>query len=51
MAVAVRASIPKGEADAIVQQVRSAIERWPEHADKAALSDKRIREIGYLLNK
>ena len=51
MAVAVRASIPKGEADAIVQQVQSAIERWPEYADKAGLSDKRIREIGYLLNK
>lgn len=50
MAVADRASIPKGEAGSIYQEVRSAVERWPEHADKSGLSRKRIQEIDYLLN-
>jgi serine/threonine-protein kinase HipA len=51
MAVADRASIPKGEADSIFQEVRAAVERWPTHAAKSNLSERRIQEIDYLLNK
>jgi len=51
MAVADRASIPKGAADSIVQEVQSAIARWPAHAEQAGLSESRIGEIDYLLNK
>jgi serine/threonine-protein kinase HipA len=51
MAVAGRASIPRGEADSILQEVRAAVERWPTHAAKSDLSERRIQEIDYLLNK
>ena len=51
MAVAHRASIPKGEADSIYQEVHSAVERWPEHAEKSGLSKRRIQEVDNLLNK
>jgi serine/threonine-protein kinase HipA len=51
MAVADRASIPKGEADSIVQQVHAAVDRWPAQAGKAGVSERRIGEIDYLLNR
>ncbi|MGI8527176.1 MAG: type II toxin-antitoxin system HipA family toxin [Pseudolabrys sp.] len=51
MKVAKDASIPKAEADAIFEEVRSAVAKWPEYASSAALSDPRTSEIDYLLNR
>ena len=51
MEVAKDASIPKAEADAIFEEVQSAISKWPEYASAAALSERRTSEIDYLLNK
>jgi len=50
MAVADRASIPKAEAASVYEEVRSAVERWPAHAEQSGLSKRRIQEIDYLLN-
>jgi serine/threonine-protein kinase HipA len=51
MKVAKDASVPEVEADAILDEVRSAIAKWPEYASSAALSDRRTSEIDYLLNQ
>jgi serine/threonine-protein kinase HipA len=51
MAVAERASIPKADARQIMEQVRAAVDKWPEHARLAGLSTKRAAEIDRLLNK
>jgi serine/threonine-protein kinase HipA len=51
MAVAERASIPKAEARQILEQVRAAVDKWPEHARLAGLSTRRATEIDHLLNK
>jgi serine/threonine-protein kinase HipA len=51
MKVANDASIPKVEADAIFEEVRSAIAKWSEFASSADLSDQRISEIDSLLNR
>ena len=51
MAVAERASIPKADARQILEQVRSAIDKWPEHAGQADLSTRRTTEIDRLLNR
>jgi serine/threonine-protein kinase HipA len=51
MKVAKDASIPKAEADAIFEEVRSTIAKWPEYASSAALSDRRTSEIDHLLNR
>jgi len=51
MAVAERASIPKADARQILEQVRAAVDKWPEHARLAGLSTKRAAEIDRLLNK
>jgi serine/threonine-protein kinase HipA len=48
---AVRASIPKGEAETIYQQVLSVVDKWPLHAEKAGLSEQRIEDVDYLLNR
>ena len=45
------ASIPKKDAKAICDEVRSAIARWPEHAASASLSPARTSEIGDLLKR
>ena len=45
-----RASIPKGDADAIFQEVKSVVENWPAYAEQASLPEKRMSEIDYLLN-
>ena len=51
LAEAARASISKGDAEAIYQEVLASIENWPEHAAKADLSDRRIGELDYVLNR
>ena len=51
MAVAERASIPKADAREILEQVRAAVDKWPEHASLAGLSTERATEIDRLLNK
>jgi serine/threonine-protein kinase HipA len=45
MTVAKQASIPDGEADAIFEQVQSAVSRWPDYAKAAGLSEGRASEI------
>jgi serine/threonine-protein kinase HipA len=51
MAVAERASIPKADARQILEQVRAAVDKWPDHARQAGLSTERATEIDQLLNK
>jgi serine/threonine-protein kinase HipA len=48
--VAADASIPKGESETIFEQVKSAVDKWPEYAEAAALSDRRTSEVNDLLN-
>lgn len=50
LAVAKKASIPLTVADTIIQQVRNAVERWPEFADQAGLSKERSKELDKALN-
>lgn len=49
--IAVRASIAKGDAKKIFDEVREAVDKWPSYAEKAELSQKRTSEVDYLLNK
>jgi len=49
--VAVRASIAKGEAEAIFQEAKAAVDNWPTYAERAELLEKRMAEIDYLLNR
>ena len=51
MKVAKDASIPRAEADAIFEEVRSTVRKWPEYASNAGLSERRSLEIDYLLNE
>ncbi|WP_342723985.1 type II toxin-antitoxin system HipA family toxin [Bradyrhizobium sp. B097] len=51
MKVAERASIPKAEAERLFEIVRKAVDRWPEFAKQAGLSEKHLREVDLLLNK
>lgn len=46
-----RASIPKAEAERLFEQVRLAVDRWPEYAKTARLPDRRIQEVRILLNQ
>jgi serine/threonine-protein kinase HipA len=48
--VAETASVPKGEARRIVEEVREAVRRWPEFADEAGLSARRTSEIDAAIN-
>jgi serine/threonine-protein kinase HipA len=45
-----RASISKGDAEAIFQKVKTVVEKWPAYAEDAGLPEKRIEEVDYLLN-
>jgi serine/threonine-protein kinase HipA len=49
--VAENASIPRAEAEQIFEQIQRAVDRWPEHAKEAGLSERRLEEIDRLLNK
>jgi serine/threonine-protein kinase HipA len=49
--VAEKASIPIAEAEQLFEQVQRAVDRWPEHAKEAGLSERRLQEIDRLLNK
>jgi serine/threonine-protein kinase HipA len=51
MRVAEACSIPKGDAEGIFQEVKEAVEEWPSHAESGGLSEQRIEEVDYLLNK
>lgn len=51
LAEATRASISKGEAEGIYQQVLAAVDKWPDYAKQAELSEKRMEEVDYLLNR
>jgi serine/threonine-protein kinase HipA len=46
-----RASISKGDAETIYQQVLAAVDRWPSYAEEAELSEERMEEVDYLLNR
>jgi len=46
-----RASISKGDAEAIYQEVLTAVDKWPSFAEEAMLSEKRTEEVDYLLNR
>jgi serine/threonine-protein kinase HipA len=50
-AEAARASISKGDAEGIYEQVRAAVDKWPDYAERAELSEKRIEEVDYLINR
>ena len=50
MAIAKEASIPERDAKGVVDQVRSAIARWPHFAQEAGLSRSRTNEIDRILN-
>jgi serine/threonine-protein kinase HipA len=49
--VAQRASIAKGDAQSVYQQVLDAVDKWPSFAELAELSQKRTEETDYLLNR
>jgi serine/threonine-protein kinase HipA len=49
--VAQNASIPKAKAEQLFEQVQRAVDRWPEHAKEAGLSEPRLQEVDRLLNK
>lgn len=51
MGVAERASIPKADARQILEQVRAAVDKWPDYAQQAGLSIKRATEIDHLLKR
>jgi len=51
MAVAKEASIPERVAKDVVDQVRSAIARWPQFAKEVGLSKSRTNEIDRILNE
>ncbi len=51
MQVATAATIPNGEAEAIFQEVKDAVDKWPDHAKKGELSERRMAEVDYLLNR
>lgn len=44
------ASIPKGDAEAMFQEVKAVVEKWPSYAEQAGLPEKRMEEVDYLLN-
>lgn len=46
-----RASIHKAEAEQLFEQVRLAVDRWPEFAKTARLPERRIQEVHLLLNQ
>ena len=46
-----RAGISKGDAEAIYQHVLGAVDKWPSFAEAAELSEKRMEEVDYLLNR
>ena len=48
MQVATAATIPNGEAEAIFQEVKDAVDKWPDHAKKGELSERRTAEVDYL---
>lgn len=50
LAVARSASIADHDAMAMIERVRSAVDRWPEFADEAGLSKMRSRELDSILN-
>jgi len=49
--VAENASIPKAEAEQLCAQVQHAVDRWPDYAKEAGLSERRLQEVDRLLNK
>jgi serine/threonine-protein kinase HipA len=51
MSVADKASIPRVQAEQMLEQVRAAVDRWPQFGKEAGLSEKRTSEIDRLLNK
>ncbi len=51
MKVADKASIPKAQAEQMFEQVRAAVDRWPQFGKEVGLSEKRTSEIDHLLNK
>lgn len=50
LAVGKGASIPDGEIQEILDHVRAAIDRWPDFAASAGLSQKRADGVDHLLN-
>jgi hypothetical protein len=50
LAVGKGASIPDGEIQEILDHVHAAIDRWPDFAASAGLSQKRADGVDHLLN-
>ncbi|QPB18794.1 type II toxin-antitoxin system HipA family toxin [Rhizobium sp. 007] len=50
LAVARAASIPDRDAKHVIDEVRAAIERWPQFAEQAGLSKSRTNELDRILN-
>lgn len=48
--IAANAMIPAAEAKAIFHRVRSEVDQWPRHVERAELSTRRALEIDVLLN-
>ncbi len=42
----VTASLPRGRAEAILDEVREAVARWPEHAAAAGVPERDVERIG-----
>ncbi|MGO4527287.1 type II toxin-antitoxin system HipA family toxin [Microvirga sp. 2MCAF35] len=50
LTVSKEASIPQQDAKAVIEQVRTAIDRWPEFAEEAGLSRSRTTDLDRVLN-
>jgi serine/threonine-protein kinase HipA len=48
--VARGAGLAARDADGIYEQVRAVIARWPEFAHQAGVAERRVRDIGCVLN-
>jgi serine/threonine-protein kinase HipA len=51
MQAATAATIPKEEAETVFQEVKDAVDKWPSYAEKGGLSERRMAEVDYLLNR
>ncbi|MCG7392892.1 type II toxin-antitoxin system HipA family toxin [Microvirga sp. ACRRW] len=50
LTISKKASIPEQDAKDVIDQVRTAIDRWPEFAEEAGLAKSRTTELDRILN-
>ena len=48
-ACAKSALMKRGRAEAIVEEVRAAVAKWPDYAEQAKVADKRVAQIKHNL--